>query len=113
MKKLQKLITKYHDKLWDWLEAELIIDKKAWERHETILIDWFVDGEPMLWFTLADLIFWESWFMECVEWTFEPDNEEIFISDWGRYLEWKEFHLMRLAILSEKERVEYIETNSK
>ena len=36
--KLQELLTKHKDKLWDWL-GELIIDLKARENYQIIVID--------------------------------------------------------------------------
>ena len=111
--KLQELLDKYKDKLWDWWYNELVIDNGAWESYKWIIIDWRVNDNPMSEFSLAELLF-STPFLSLLEWSkyewylywIKQDDQwtvkNIYYDD--------RYHKMNLVLLNtDSERIEYIE----
>lgn len=124
--KIQELLNKHKDKLWDWLGeliidwlGELIIDLKARENYQTIVIDLRINDEPTAAFSLADLLFdtpflslleWEKWDSDFV--TYDYDIYWI-LSPTTRRLSTHEHHKINLVLLSnDEERISYLENNT-
>lgn len=115
--KLQELLTKHKDKLWDWL-GELIIDLKARENYQIIVIDLRINDKPTAAFSLADLLF-DTPFLSLLEW---DDNkcDKIWIHQymkWWKFVEWysiyEQYHKINLALLTtDQERIIYLEENT-
>jgi len=122
--KLQELLDKHKDKLWDWWYNQLVIDPLARENYQWIIIDWRVNDNPMSEFSLCDLLF-DTSFLNLLkrksnkneilirtefEWLISPlwynDKWEQIRCYWDTY----QYHKITLALLpDDKSRVEYIE----
>ncbi len=112
--KLQELLNKHKDKLWDWLGG-LQIDKIARENHRTIVIDLRINDEPTAAFSLCDLLF-STPFLSLLERKREPIMNIAWLYqdyDWEleKYYENDyRHHKINLVLLnSDAERIEYIE----
>lgn len=111
--KLQELLDKHKDKLWDWCDAILY---EEWQ----IYVNYWretVDPQTALWqFSLSDLLF-STPFLSLLEW--RPDYDSVYKiprEEWT----WEhtmyeveyayEFHKVKLALLNtDAERIKYIE----
>ena len=119
--KLQELLDKYKDKLWDWWYNELVIDNGAWENYKWIIIDWRVNDNPMSEFSLAELLF-STPFLSLLEWKtnwlgwmrdpFVADSLDYVNSTYDEiYANSSNYHKINLVLLNtDAERIEYIES---
>ena len=113
--KIQELLNKHKDKLWDWWYNQLVIDKEARENYKWIIIDWRVNDNPMSEFSLTDLLF-DTPFLSLLEWKevhFE-DCDKWWL-DYERYVFWikSDYHKINLVLLStDEERIFYLEDNT-
>ena len=116
--KLQKLLDKHKDKLWDWLYNQLVIDNGARENYKWIIIDWRVNDNPMSEFSLSDLLF-STPFLSLLEW---DDNKcdkvwiHQYMKSW-KFVEWysiyENYHKINLVLLNtDEERISYLENNT-
>lgn len=115
--KLQDLLDKHKDKLWDWWYNQLIIDNGAWENYKWIIIDWRVNDNPMSEFSLADILF-STPFLSLLE------RKELLVSsnaildncviyDYNRPQYRPDYHKINLVLLNtDAERISYIENNT-
>ena len=108
--KLQELLNKHKDNLWDWLGVPQI-DNIARDNHQTIIIDLRINNEPATAFSLSDLLF-STPFLSLLEW---KDN---WLESRKHFCVWfvsygcssYNYHKINLVLLTtDEERVKYIE----
>lgn len=124
--KLQELLTKHKDKLWDWLYNQLVIDNGARENYKWIIIDWRVNDNPMSEFSLSDLLF-STPFLSLLEWKMENYlrcklivDDVVIDGQWQphdrnttRQFDSKTIHKINLVLLNtDEERISYLENNT-
>lgn len=63
-------------------------------------------------YSIHDIFSKESGLMEFVGWEIEPDHEEIYISESGRYVENNEYHYMIMWPMTAEMKVEYFLQNA-
>lgn len=110
MRKLQVIIDKA---ILNWWKPRLINTKLIWNWLMWFnYIDWRWDESTV---SINDILSIKSWFMQAVKWKYWSCSlsyyKMIWDSGWVRDDSKRQYHSMMLSILSDEEKIKYLEDN--